>query len=52
MSALPMASFMGLSELPFNDVHRQLLRQVLNELKGTHNKELEEEEWQRIIDVR
>ena len=36
--------------LPIKDVDRRLLRQVLNKLKGKHNKELDHAEYLRIID--
>jgi ParB-like chromosome segregation protein Spo0J len=36
--------------LPIKDVDRRLLRQVLNKLKGKHNKELDSSEYLRIID--
>ena len=36
--------------LPVKDVDRRLLRQVLNKLKGKHNKELDAAEYLRIID--
>ena len=36
--------------LPVKDVDRRLLRQVLNKLKGKHNKELDSAEYLRIID--
>jgi ParB-like chromosome segregation protein Spo0J len=36
--------------LPVKDVDRRLLRQVLNKLKGKHNKELDRAEYLRIID--
>jgi hypothetical protein len=34
-----------------SEVQRRRLRLIANELKGKHNKELEEEEWQRIIEL-
>lgn len=34
--------------LPIKDVNRRILRQVLNKLKGTHDKLLDAEEFQRI----
>jgi len=34
--------------LPIQDVNRRILRQVLNKLKGTHDKLLDAEEFQRI----
>jgi hypothetical protein len=36
--------------LPIKDVDRRLLRQVLNKLKGKHNKEMDSAEYLRIID--
>jgi len=36
--------------LPIKDVDRRLLRQVLNKLKGKHNKELDSDEYLRIIE--
>jgi ParB-like chromosome segregation protein Spo0J len=36
--------------LPVKDVDRRLLRQVLNKLRGRHNKELDSAEYLRIID--
>src|SRR4030066_539872 len=35
--------------LPVSDVDRRMLRQILNKLKGKHNKELDGEEYIRII---
>ena len=35
--------------LPVEDVDRRLLRQVLNKLKGKHDKELDQFEYERII---
>ena len=32
-------------------MQRRRLRLIANELKGKHNKELEEAEWQRIIEL-
>jgi hypothetical protein len=34
-----------------SEVQRRRLRLIANELKGKHNKELEKEEWQRIIEL-
>ena len=34
-----------------SEVQRRRLRLIANELNGKHNKELEEEEWQRIIEL-
>jgi hypothetical protein len=36
--------------LPVKDVDRRLLRQVLNKLKGKHNRELDSAEYLRIIE--
>jgi ParB-like chromosome segregation protein Spo0J len=36
--------------LPMKDVDRRLLRQVLNKLRGKHNKELDSAEYLRIVD--
>jgi ParB-like chromosome segregation protein Spo0J len=36
--------------LPIKDVDRRLLRQVLNKLRGKHNKELDTAEYLRIVD--
>ena len=36
--------------LPVKDVDRRLLRQVLNKLKGKHNKELDNVEYFRIVE--
>jgi hypothetical protein len=36
--------------LPVKDVDRRLLRQVLNKLRGRHNKEMDSAEYLRIID--
>jgi hypothetical protein len=37
--------------LPVDDVDRRLLRQVLNKLKGTHDKLLDAEEFKRIVEA-
>ena len=37
--------------LPVEDVDRRLLRQVLNKLKGEHQKELDQAEYKRIIEA-
>jgi len=37
--------------LPIKDVDRRLLRQVLNKLKGKHNRELDNAEYLRIVDA-
>ncbi len=36
--------------LPINDVDRRMLRQILNKLRGTHNKELDVAEYMRIAE--
>ena len=36
--------------LPVKDVDRRLLRQVLNKLRGKHNKELDSAEYLRIVE--
>jgi ParB-like chromosome segregation protein Spo0J len=48
------AKALGMTEvsvirLPIEDVDRRLLRQVLNKLKGKHEKELDQLEYERII---
>ena len=50
------AKALGMTEvsvirLPVEDVDRRLLRQVLNKLKGEHQKELDQAEYQRIIEA-
>ncbi len=37
--------------LPVEDVDRRILRQVLNKLKGTHDKLLDAEEFKRILEA-
>jgi ParB-like chromosome segregation protein Spo0J len=37
--------------LPITDVDRRMLRQILNKLKGKHNKELDAAEYMRIIEL-
>ena len=37
--------------LPVEDVNRRILRQVLNKLKGTHDKLLDAEEFKRILEA-
>ena len=37
--------------LPINDVDRRMLRQILNKLKGKHNKELDAAEYLRIAEM-
>jgi|SRR5665648_658865 len=41
--------FAPVLRLPVSDVDRRLLRQILNKLKGKHNKELDEAEYIRIL---
>jgi hypothetical protein len=36
--------------LPVSDVDRRILRQILNKLKGKHNKELDVAEYMRIVE--
>ena len=38
--------------LPVTDVDRRMLRQILNKLKGKHNKELDAAEYMRIMQSR
>ena len=35
--------------MPVTDIDRRLLRQILNKLKGKHNKELDAAEYMRIM---
>jgi hypothetical protein len=42
--------FAPVLRLPVNDVDRRMLRQILNKLKGKHNKELDVAEYMRIIE--
>ena len=37
--------------LPVSDVDRRMLRQILNKLKGKHNKELDAAEYMRIMEA-
>jgi hypothetical protein len=37
--------------LPIEEVNRHLIRQVLNKLKGTHDRELDAEEFETIIEL-
>jgi uncharacterized protein (UPF0248 family) len=37
--------------LPVTDVDRRMLRQILNKLKGKHNKELDSAEYMRIVEM-
>lgn len=41
--------FVPVLRLPVNDVDRRFLRQILNKLRGKHNKELDEAEFKRIV---
>jgi disulfide oxidoreductase YuzD len=41
--------FAPVLRLPVSDVDRRLLRQILNKLKGKHNKELDAAEYARIM---
>jgi hypothetical protein len=41
--------FAPVLRLPVTDVDRRMLRQILNKLKGKHNKELDSEEYVRIM---
>ena len=41
--------FAPVLRLPVSDVDRRLLRQILNKLKGKHNKELDSAEYIRIL---
>jgi disulfide oxidoreductase YuzD len=41
--------FAPVLRLPVSDVDRRMLRQILNKLKGKHNKELDEAEYIRIL---
>jgi hypothetical protein len=43
--------FAPVLRLPVSDVDRRMLRQILNKLKGKHNKELDEEEFKRIAEL-
>jgi ParB-like chromosome segregation protein Spo0J len=50
------AKALGMTEvsvirLPVEDVDRRLLRQVLNKLKGKHEQELDQAEFERIIEA-
>jgi len=42
--------FAPVLRLPVSDVDRRMLRQILNKLKGKHNKELDAAEYMRIIE--
>ncbi len=41
--------FAPVLRLPVSDVDRRMLRQILNKLKGRHGKDLDSEEYMRII---
>ena len=41
--------FAPVLRLPVTDVDRRMLRQILNKLKGKHNKELDNAEYVRIL---
>jgi hypothetical protein len=43
--------FAPVLRLDVKDVDRRMLRQILNKLKGTHNKELDAEEFKRIAEL-
>ena len=43
--------FAPVLRLPVNDVDRRMLRQILNKLKGKHNKELDAAEYMRIMEA-
>ena len=43
--------FAPVLRLPVSDVDRRMLRQILNKLKGKHNKELDYAEYSRIIEA-
>ncbi len=43
--------FAPVLRLPVSDVDRRMLRQILNKLKGKHNKELDGAEYMRIIEA-
>ncbi|MGA2523274.1 MAG: hypothetical protein ABSF65_03870 [Candidatus Bathyarchaeia archaeon] len=43
--------FAPVLRLPVTDVDRRMLRQILNKLKGKHNKELDNEEYIRILQL-
>jgi hypothetical protein len=42
--------FAPVLRLPVSDVDRRMLRQILNKLKGKHNKELDAAEYMRIME--
>src|SRR4030067_3719011 len=43
--------FAPVLRLPVNDLDRRMLRQILNKLKGKHNKELDVAEYMRIAEL-
>lgn len=43
--------FAPVLRLPVSDVDRRMLRQILNKLKGKHNKELDAAEYLRIAEA-
>ncbi len=43
--------FAPVLRLPVSDVDRRMLRQILNKLRGAHNREADEAEFQRIIEA-
>ena len=43
--------FAPVLRLPVSDVDRRLLRQILNKLKGKHNRELDATEYMRIVEA-
>jgi ParB-like chromosome segregation protein Spo0J len=45
------AFFAPVLRLPVSDVDRRMLRQILNKLKGKHNKELDAAEYMRIMEA-
>ena len=49
MTELGMTEY-SVIRLPVKDVDRRLLRQVLNKLRGKHNKELDNAEYLRIVE--
>ena len=43
--------FAPVLRLPVSDVDRRMLRQILNKLRGSHNKELDAAEFKRIAEL-
>ena len=43
--------FAPVLRLPVSDVDRRMLRQILNKLKGTHSRELDNAEYKRIVEA-